>query len=172
MRIERIWARANKHTFLIKPIALLLKEEMVGSIWVDPFCGENSPASYTNDLNPNITQAQFHLDALEHLKLFPNSSVDGVLFDPPYSVTQLKICYENIGIALTGKDSNFSFWTRIKDQMARIIKVNGRCISFGWNTGGLGKSRGFEIIRILLVPHGSVRNDTIVTVDIKGVING
>ncbi len=38
---------------------------------------------------------------------------------------------------------------------------------FGWNTGGLGKGRGFSLDRILLVPHGGTRNDTIVTVETK-----
>ena len=39
----------------------------------------------------------------------------------------------------------------------------------GWNSGGIGKSYGFKIARILLVPlpHGGWQNDTICTVEIK-----
>ena len=40
-------------------------------------------------------------------------------------------------------------------------------ISFGWNSIGFGKNRGFEIIEILLVAHGGTKNDTIVTVERK-----
>jgi len=40
---------------------------------------------------------------------------------------------------------------------------------------GLGKNRGFKMARILLVPHGGSKNDTIVTVENKilaqGVLN-
>lgn len=32
---------------------------------------------------------------------------------------------------------------------------------------GLGKTRGFEMQRILLVPHGGSKNDTLVTVEVK-----
>lgn len=52
MRIDRIWAMPNKWTFQIPPIAALLKEEMTGGIWIDPFAGKSSPAHIKNDLNP------------------------------------------------------------------------------------------------------------------------
>lgn len=40
-------------------------------------------------------------------------------------------------------------------------------MTFGWNSGGIGNKYGFEITRILLVPHGGWHNDTICTVEIK-----
>ena len=40
-------------------------------------------------------------------------------------------------------------------------------MSFGWNSGGIGKKYGFKLNRILLVAHGGQHNDTICTVDIK-----
>ncbi len=55
----------------------------------------------------------------------------------------------------------------IKDECTRILKKNGKIICFGWNTMGCGKNRGFEMQRILLVPHGGSKNDTLVTVEIK-----
>lgn len=39
-----------------------------------------------------------------------------------------------------------------------------------WNSGGFGKNLGFEMIEILLVPHGGHHNDTIVTVERKFTI--
>lgn len=170
MKIERIWSMPNKHTFTIKPIALLLEEEgVLKGTWIDPFCGENSPASYLNDLNPDIVQAQSHIDALNYLKLFPNNCADGVLFDPPYSVRQLAECYKRVGVAVTQKMTRPNFWTDIKAEIARIVRIDGKCISFGWNSGGIGKTLKFRITRILLVPHGGIHNDTIVTVEVKGL---
>jgi len=81
MRIDRIWAMPNKWTFQIPPIAALLKEEMTGGIWIDPFAGKSSPAHIKNDLNPKCSAA-YHMDALEFLKLFDNDSADGILYDP------------------------------------------------------------------------------------------
>ena len=52
MIIQRIWAMPTKWTFTIFPIKELLKEEVIGSFWVDPFAGENGAlyADYTNDI--------------------------------------------------------------------------------------------------------------------------
>lgn len=159
MKIERIWAMPNTSTFLIKPIKELLEQYVIGA-WADPFSGNNSPATVTNDLNPAI-DVDYHLDAVEFLKIFDDAALDGILLDPPYSLHQVTISYEGYGskrvIALTP----------VYDQCARVIKAGGHCISFGWNSNGLGKKRGFEIEGIVLIPHGGHHNDTIVTIERK-----
>lgn len=166
MKIERIWAMPNKWTFTIKPIAQLLKEEVDThkNIWLDPFAGMNSPAQYTNDLNEN-TNAQDHEDAVVWLK--KRKSADGILLDPPYSLRQISEHYKAAGKKITGWHTSAGWTAAIKDEAARIIKVGGKAICFGWNSMGLGKNRGFKMLRILLVPHGGSKNDTIVTVEKK-----
>ena len=167
MIIERKWAMPNKYTFSIKPIKELLDEYVDKTkLWVDPFANESKIATITNDLNPKF-DTDYHLSALDFLKLFDNESVDGVLYDPPYSPTQTKICYENMGLEVTQKETKISFWTDAKKEIARIVKKDGIVISFGWNSNGVGKKSGFEIEKILLVPHGSMHNDTICVVERK-----
>ena len=55
----------------------------------------------------------------------------------------------------------------MKKEIARITKPNSIVITFGWNTNGIGKTKGFEIIEILLVAHGGSHNDTICVVERK-----
>lgn len=165
IKIERKWAMPNKWTFSICPIRQLLQEEVTAGLWIDPFAGENSPASITNDLNPQRATG-YHMDALEFLRMFETGSVDGVLYDPPYSPRQVKECYDSIGLSGLW-DGRMSFWSDTKNEIARIIKPHGKVICFGWNSMGCGKRRGFEMTRILLVPHGGSRNDTICTVEVK-----
>lgn len=165
MIIERKWSMPNKWTFQIKPIAELLKEEMTGGIWVDPFAGEHSPANITNDLNPE-RPTMYHMDAIDFLRTFGDESVDGVLYDPPYSQRQVKECYDSIQGSLKW-DGRMTFWSESKKEVARIVKPGGKVICFGWNSMGVGMKRGFEMTRILLVPHGGSRNDTICTVERK-----
>jgi len=43
-------------------------------------------------------------------------------------------------------------------------------ICFGWNSMGIGKTNNFKMVKILLVPHGGIHNDTIVTVEHKILI--
>jgi len=155
MKINRIFASPNRNTFLIPPIKQLIKR-YIGKNWIDPFVNNSifkNRCYLTNDLNPKI-KADHHLRAIDFLKMFPDNSIDGVLFDPPYSVTQIKECYEGIGVEKFRYETRADFWGRLKNEMKRIIKPNGICISFGWNSMGIGKLRGFKIIEILLVAHG------------------
>jgi len=156
----------NKWTFQIKPIRKLLEEEMDDGYWVDPFAGTSKLATVTNDLNPDM-DTDYHMDAHKFLKTFEDNSVDGVLYDPPYSVRQIKECYNSVGYSPTQLDTSNNFYKRIKLEIARIVRPRGKVISCGWNSAGIGKTLGFEIKRILLVPHGGHHNDTIVTVDVK-----
>lgn len=99
----------NKNTFEISPIKKLISEEVsLEKLWIDPFANQNKIASITNDLNPEF-DTDHHLDALDFLKLFDDASVDGVLYDPPYSPRQVSECYKNIGYNVTNETTRASF---------------------------------------------------------------
>lgn len=164
--IERVWAMPNKNTFDIKPINQLIKEELTDGLWIDPFANKNKLATITNDLSLEF-DTDYHLDAFEFMKMFDTGSVDGVLYDPPYSPRQVSECYNNVGYNVTWDTTKASFWGNHKREISRIVKIGGKVITFGWNSGGIGYKYGFEIERILLVPHGGWHNDTICTVEIK-----
>ena len=169
MKINRVWAMPNHNTFLIKPINELIQKYIDCGIWIDPFA-RNSPfnekCTETNDLNEESLTTS-HMEALDFLKKFDNGSIDGVLFDPPYSPRQISECYKQVGREVHMKDTQSSFYGDRKKEIARIVKVGGTVICFGWNSGGIGKTLGFELLEILLVPHGGAHNDTIVTVEKK-----
>ncbi|WP_314020822.1 adenine-specific DNA methylase [Mogibacterium diversum] len=167
IRFERIWAMPSRNTFEILPIKNLISEEVsLEKLWINPFANRNKIASITNDLNPEF-DTDYHLDALDFLKLFDDASIDGVLYDPPYSLRQVSECYKNTGHNVTNETTRASFWGNHKKKISRIIKPGGQVITFGWNSGGIGSKYGFKITRILLVPHGGWHNDTIYTVEIK-----
>lgn len=162
--IERRFGQPNKHTFLIFPIKQLLSEELDDGVWFDPFAGWNSPAQFTNDGNRE-TLARDHEDGLSWLSRQETGSADGVLYDPPYSLYQAKTVYESHGCSSFA--TNMAYWSQCRDEVARIVKPGGKVISCGWTSMGMSQSRGFFVTRVLLVPHGGARNDTIVTVELK-----
>ena len=166
MRIERAWAMPNKQTFSIKPVKNLIDYYAHGEVSVDPFSSTNTICKYRNDLDPNVG-ATHNLDALEFLKLFADESVDFLLFDPPYSPRQVSESYKKFGKTVNMETTQSSFWTKLKKEVARIMVKEGIVISFGWNSGGIGKKLGFDIKHILLVAHGGAHNDTICTVEQK-----
>ena len=157
----------SPHTFEIKPIRQLIDKYIAGkSKIIDPFSNNNHIAHITNDLDP-VCNADFHMDAIDFLKLFADKSVDCVLYDPPYSTRQVSECYTKLGKSVNMQTTQTSYWTNQKKEISRIVDENGIVITFGWNSGGIGKKYGFEILEILLVPHGGWHNDTICTVEKK-----
>jgi len=143
--IQRTWTMPNCKTFKIPYIKQILKDEL-NDVFLDPF------------------PFPFKTDALKLLKNTKTNSINKIVFDPPYSQRQLKEMYKNIGFSY---DMNNSYWAKCKDEIARITKINGKVLSFGWNSNGIGKTRGFEIKKIWLIAHGSMHNDTIITLEIK-----
>jgi len=146
IKIDRQWAMPNKRTFTIKPIKEFIERTIPqGSKVLDPF-----PFEYSQD-------------ATTYLKDKEDGSFKFGVFDPPYSPRQLKECYNGKG----EYDTKSSTWSNWKDLFANKICIGGIVISFGWNTNGMGKVRGFKIKEILLVAHGGNHNDTICVVEEK-----
>lgn len=168
--IRRAWAMPNSNTFSIKPIGAMIERYIGrGGVWVDPF-SRNSPFAsicVTNDIDPSF-KADSHVEALTFLSGLAGGSVDGVLFDPPYSPRQISECYKGVGRAVHMEDTQSSFYSKRKDAAASAIKSGGLAMCFGWNSQGFGLKRGFSLEEILLVAHGGAHNDTICTVERKG----
>jgi DNA modification methylase len=158
----RLWEMPHKYTFRMNAVKGLLADEIVGD-WADPFAGKFSPAFVRNDADES-NEAEFHLDGLEFLQQLPDNSLDGVLFDPPYSVEQALRKYKP---RQNGTAGRAEYWGKCKDEIARIVKPEGKAICFGWDSCGIGKTRGFRMTRGLLICHGACHNDTIITVERK-----
>ncbi len=165
MKISRVWAMPNKWTFQIKPIAELVHRYVGdGKGWIDPFAGMTSPAEFTNDLNCTMP-TKYHLPASKFI-LELTGMFRGILFDPPYSLGQIKQCYENHGLKFAQTDAQL-YNSKLKGQFGKLIQPAGYALTFGWNSCGFGKTNGFELVEILLVSHGRDHNDTICTVEQK-----
>ncbi len=165
MKIERVWAMPSKNTFSIPPINSLIRQYVNGKS-IDPFANVNKLAMITNDIDPDYA-TDHHLDALDFLKLFDNENIDCVLYDPPYSPRQVSEVYTRMGLTVNMATTQASFWSNMKKEIGRITKIGGIALSCGWNSGGIGKKYGFELVEVLLVPHGGQHNDTIVTIERK-----
>lgn len=133
---------------------------------VDAFANNSKYGTITNDLNEEY-DTDYHLDALDFLKLIDSESADCVLYDPPYSLRQVVECYKGVGREVTQETTQSSWRARHLDEIQRILKPGGKALCFGWNSNGVGKKRGFVLQEILLVSHGGSKNDTICTCEVK-----
>lgn len=172
--IAREWAMPNKNTFDILPIKTFVGKymSMAGRISVDPFCGGRMIATYDNDINKSLP-AQSHEDAEMYLRklAYEGVSANLVLFDPPYSPRQISECYKGAGMECGMKETQSGLlYKRVRDAIIPILRHDGYVLSFGWNSVGMGKVRGFEIVEILLVCHGGAHNDTICMAERRGCV--
>lgn len=166
-RFNRRWAMPNHQTFDINCIhnfiGRYIKKDILS---IDPFANTNKFAKITNDLDPDIA-TDYTLDALDFVRLFSDGTIDLVLFDPPYSSRQVSEHYKRLGRTVNSQTTQGSFWKKIKKEISRVVTPGGWVLSFGWNSNGIGKTNGFQLIEILLVAHGGIHNDTICVAEQK-----
>lgn len=82
MKINRMWSMPNASTFTVKPIKEFVERNIEGcKVIVDAFAKDSKYGTITNDLNEEY-DTDYHLDALDFLKLIDSESADCVLYDP------------------------------------------------------------------------------------------
>ena len=109
---------------------------------------------YRIDINKEMI-ADWYGDAYDFITT-TELKFDTVIFDPPYNLRKSREKYAGKYIGSL---------TKIKNKIIRILNDNGKIIHFGYDTTGMGKSRGFEKIAICLVNHNGDHNDTICLVE-------
>lgn len=145
-------------TFGLPPVAELLDRWLEGrAVIVDPFARNATRGTVTNDLDPGTTaQHHKHADAFVTGLAAEGLVADAVLLDPPYSPRQIKDCYHASGLKTSRTATQHAgLIARVRDSVARIVRPGGVVISFGWNSVGMGKGRGFGLAEILLVSSGA-----------------
>lgn len=158
-------------TLSIKPIHQWAKLLLTGcETIVDPFARNSRIANWRNDLSPD-TAAEYHLDAEDFLVWLGKEKgvvADAVIFDPPYSPRQISECYQGVGKSVTTKDTqSAALYRRVRNAAHNILRPGGIVLSFGWNSVGMGVSRGYEMFDMLIVCHGGAHNDTICVAERK-----
>ena len=139
----------------------------------DPFARHsfttNEPGFITNDLN-DMMPTDYHLEFKDfaEMMLEQERKFDLVLFDPPYSLRQVKECYQGIGKNLELWQTQ-NMWGKGKDMLAKCIKPGGYVVSLGWNTLGFGKHRGFTKTAVYIFQNSGNedRYDTLMTIERK-----
>ena len=163
----------NANTFSCPPLGRLVDRYVKQSrVSVDPFSRNSMRATFTNDIDGHTT-ADHHMDAVAFLGKLAQMGIcaDLLILDPPYSPRQIKECYDSIGRTTTVTDTqNAALYRRVRNASLAILSSDATVISFGWNSTGMGKRRGFEMVELLLVCHGGAHNDTIAIVEQRCVL--
>ena len=142
-KIKRVFSKLSKTPFQWKISRKLIKQ----------YCQKK-----TLDLFPY----PYKFDALDEIKKHGTSSLDCILKDPPYSNYQLKKQYDDKGLAIS--NHNRVYFGKLDREIKRVVKPGGIVITWSWNSKRI---MGFELQDIILCNHGSMHNDTIITIQKK-----
>jgi|TARA_Y100000310_G_scaffold98941_1_gene96734 hypothetical protein len=163
MKIEYLKTPLNKYTFSIKPIREWVEKNSKGKV-LNLFAGKtklNLDEFRVDEDNTMI--ADWYGEAYLFVKTCPKK-FDTIILDPPYAYRKSMEMYNG------HKASKFNM---IKDLIYKILNKNGIVITFGYHSVSMGKSRGFEQVKVLLMSHGGAIHDTIAVIEkVKGVQKG
>ena len=158
-------------TYILQPAKRYTFEQPKVKKWVEKMCIGKVLNLFAGKVKLDVDEvrndidifmpADYHEDAYDFVCNLSDKSFDTVVLDPPYSLRKSREKYEGRCIG--------SF-TKIKDVLPRILKDRGRVITFGYDSVGMSKKRGFEKKAILIVCHSGDHDDTIAIVEDKDLI--
>jgi len=155
MKIEYMKTPLHKYTFSRKPIRDWVEKNSKGKV-LNLFAGKTklNLDEYRVDADKTMN-ADLYIDAFNFVKGC-KAKFDTIILDPPYAYRKSIEMYNGY------KASKFNM---IKDLIRNILNPNGIVITFGYHSISMGKSRGFEQIKILLLSHGGAIHDTIAVIE-------
>ena len=155
MKIEYMKTPLHKYTFSRKPIREWVESNSKGKV-LNLFAGKTklNLKEFRVDAD-NTMIADWYGDAYDFVKQC-KTKFDTIILDPPYAYRKSMEMYN-------GKKA--SKLNQIKDLLKELLNKNGKVITFGYHSVSMGKSRGFEQEKVLLMSHGGAIHDTIAVVE-------
>lgn len=157
MMLELINTNLRRYTFESPKIKKWVEENSSGKC-LNLFAGKTklNLDEVRNDIDQSML-SDYHLDALKFVKQC-NDKFDTIILDPPYAYRKAMEMY---------KGNYTSKFKLIADEITRLLKNNGKVISFGYHTTFMGKKRGFELEKLCVFAHGGAQHATIGIIEVK-----
>ena len=162
VRIERWTGETSRDTHTTRWLSSIWNEVASDEVLqtVDPFARSCEWCSWTNDIDPE-TPAAYHMDALDFLRRLEVElprSVDGVLFDPPFSPRQADEKYAAGHVNVYQRPGYIS---ECFHAIVAMLKPGGFVLKLGYNTNRHHPLLNLEKVWVIAV--GANRNDVLVS---------
>lgn len=152
-------------TYLIQPPKKYTFEQPALKEWTERRCVGRVLNLFAGKVRLNVDEYRVDIsdeyspdyvgDAYEFI-MSTDMEFDTVILDPPYNVRKAR---EKYGGRYVGS------FTKIKNELYRVLKENSTIITYGYDTVGLSNRRGLKKKEICLVCHNGDHNDTICLVE-------
>ena len=175
MTINRIECIKKSNIFETDEAQKIINANKVG-VTVDLYAGANNIADITNDYDKSF-QTKYHMEAIQFLKTLGDNSCDTVICDPPTDASNGKYWKDKLNLPkitynVNGKEKVIyytmaDYWSVLKKEISRVVKIGGVVIYSGCTSSGVGKKLGFEMKEVNIMCHGGWTPDTYITVETK-----
>ena len=150
MKISMIRAQCNRYTFQPQAIHDFVASKIEGTKILNLFAGKTilNSNEIRVDNDPTLSNIHFRMDVKKFLNTH-NELWNTIIYDPPWNERKAKEKYDGRWI---GK------FTKLKDRIVEILKLNGIIISAGYEIDNFGKQRGMQLEEIAIInPSGEFR---------------
>lgn len=157
-KLEMINTNLRRYTFESPKIKKWVEENSKGKV-LNLFAGRTllKLDEVRNDID-NEALAHFHKDAVDFVKEWNGEKFDTIILDPPYAYRKAMEMY----------NGNYSSrFKQLADEIPKILKKNGKVISFGYHSTFLGKKRNFKLEKLCVFAHGGSQHCTIGIIEIN-----
>jgi len=154
MELELINTNLRRYTFESPKIKKWVEDNSKGKC-LNLFAGKTklNIDEIRNDIDI-IVLNDYQMDALDFIKyaISKDMRFDTIILDPPYAYRKAMEMY----------NGNYtSKFKQIADLVPKILKSQGRVISFGYHSTFLGKKRNAILIKLCVFAHGGAQHCTI-----------
>lgn len=161
MKLEYFVTPINRYTFQSKKIKRFVEKWCNGKI-LNLFAGKTS--LNVNEVRVDISdefKPDYCMEALDFIIYWKTNfkvKFDTIILDPPYSYRK----------AMESYNGNYvSSFRKLKNELNEIINDGGLVISFGYDSTGMSRIRGYRKLAIALFNHKGAHHDTIAIVEQK-----
>lgn len=157
-----------KFTYLTQPPKRYTFEQPKLKKWVEDWCIGKVLNLFAGKVKLDVDEirvdidkemnADYYIDVRDFVRNWKSEKFDTIILDPPYTYRKAKEMYKGYMIGQL---------PRLKNEIINILNENSRVISLGWDTVGMGKSRGFKKIAVCIVCHNGDHRDTLCLVEEK-----
>lgn len=156
--IERYVTQTHKWTFQVTTIRDIVERHLEGET-LNLFAGKtklnHSDRITRNDINTDL-DTDYHFEAKDALEYFDPNSFDTVILDPPFSIRNSILKYDG---------EHVGRWGLVADAVNELVRPGGIVISFGHNSTGLGKTRGYRKEKLFIFNHKGGHHDTMCLIE-------
>jgi len=150
--LEIINTNLRRYTFDSPKIKKWVEENSNGYC-LNLFAGKNklNLNEIRNDFDKTMP-VDYNLDALEFVKTWKGKKFDTIICDPPYAYRKAMEMY---------KGNYSSKFKQLADEIPKILKNDGKVITFGYHSTFLGKKRNYQLNKLCVFAHGGAQHCTI-----------